>query len=112
MTNSLNFVLTNGFKETQLKKITNCNLSGFFEKIFTSEDAGCNKPHKEMYAIAINTINARKEDCLMIGDDIEVDIKGAQMYGINQVFFNPKFLNIPVKPTYTIHSLKELENIL
>jgi putative hydrolase of the HAD superfamily len=47
----------------------------------------------------------------MIGDNFEADIQGAINAGIDQVHVNFQKLPTPVKPTYTIHSLKELELI-
>jgi putative hydrolase of the HAD superfamily len=47
----------------------------------------------------------------MIGDTIEVDILGAMNAGIDQVFVNHTGITTDVKPTYTVSSLKELEEI-
>ena len=47
----------------------------------------------------------------MLGDDIDADIIGAQNMGMDQVFVNHKNITSPVKPTYTVTSLKELERI-
>jgi putative hydrolase of the HAD superfamily len=51
----------------------------------------------------------------MIGDTIDVDILGAVNAGIDQVHVNhltkePEKVNGQL-PTYTVYSLKELENI-
>ena len=47
----------------------------------------------------------------MIGDSIEVDIKGAINAGIDQVYVNHLGEICAIKPTYTVYSLKELQSI-
>jgi putative hydrolase of the HAD superfamily len=47
----------------------------------------------------------------MIGDSIEVDIQGAINAGIDQVYVNHIGATPAIRPTYTVYSLKELENI-
>ena len=52
------------------------------------------------------------ELCIMIGDNPNSDILGAQNASIDQVYFNPEGKEIELKPTYTIAHLQELESIL
>ncbi len=47
----------------------------------------------------------------MLGDSIDVDILGAMNAGIDQVFINHLNIEIDIKPTYVVRSLKELEDI-
>jgi FMN phosphatase YigB (HAD superfamily) len=51
----------------------------------------------------------------MIGDNYEVDIKGAQGIGMDQVLYNVAGATLDdeaPKPTYTIASLLELKEIV
>jgi putative hydrolase of the HAD superfamily len=106
------YILTNGFRETQFSKMKNCDLSKYFHTVFTSETIGYNKPHPKIFHWAMSSVNGKKEECLMIGDDIEVDILGAKSCGMDQVFFNPEKLINEANPTFAIESLLELKNIL
>jgi putative hydrolase of the HAD superfamily len=106
------YILTNGFRDTQFNKLKNTGLGNYFTHVFTSETIGFNKPHPEIFQWAINSVNARKKECIMVGDDFEVDILGAKSYGIDQVFFNPDNLIFEEKASYEIKSLLELKNIL
>lgn len=106
------YILTNGFNETQFNKLKNAGLSPYFSKVFTSETTGFTKPHHNIFRMAINSVNASKKECLMIGDDFEVDILGARSFGIDQVFFNSGNLIFKEKASYEIKSLIELKNIL
>ena len=106
------FILTNGFLSTQQVKMASSNLEHFFERIFSSEEAGRNKPHRDIFHWAVSSVNAKKKHCLMIGDDLEVDIRGAMNYGIDTIWFNPSGQKVNVEPTHTISTLSELRVIL
>jgi putative hydrolase of the HAD superfamily len=106
------YILTNGFRETQFKKLGNCGLDVYFDEVFTSETIGYNKPHQKIFEWAITAVNAKKDECIMIGDDQKVDIAGAKQFGMDTVFFNPLEEDPLVEPTYTIRDLSELKNIL
>lgn len=83
------FIITNGFKEVQHRKLLNSDLAGYFEKIFISEEIKTPKPGREIFEHAVKSSNAKKKCSLMIGDDWDVDILGALSFGIQAVFFNP-----------------------
>jgi putative hydrolase of the HAD superfamily len=104
-------ILTNGFIKTQEKKIRNCGLNAYFHTVFSSETIGYNKPDPRIFAHAINSLNARKQECIMIGDDFVIDIMGARNFGIDQVYFNPNRMPVAKKPTYEIRSMDELRAI-
>lgn len=106
------FIITNGFEEVQGKKIRNSGLEEYFEDIITSEQAGVQKPHGEIFRLALQKAAVTPEESLMIGDDIEGDIKGAQALGIEQVYFNPRNKKHQAHPTYEIQTLRELREIL
>jgi putative hydrolase of the HAD superfamily len=105
-------IITNGFNEVQFVKIKNCGLEPFFTSVVTSEKAGFQKPRREIFDYALNSVNAKKKESLMVGDDYEIDIAGARNAGIDQVYFNPAHLPMDKKPTYEIHDLKDLQKIL
>jgi putative hydrolase of the HAD superfamily len=106
------FLLTNGFREVQTIKIENCGLSPYFEKMICSEDAGYQKPHQKLFEYAIKTVNARKTESIMIGDDPETDIAGARKFGMDCIYFNPGKHQHKLVPTFEIDSLADLKQIL
>lgn len=106
------YVITNGFNEVQFTKLRNSNLDQYFEKVFTSEDAGAQKPNPVIFEHALTKVNANKEQSLMIGDDLQVDILGAKAFGLDQVYFNPFNRDHSEEITHEINSLKELQEIL
>jgi len=106
------FIITNGFQEVQHKKIRNSGMDNYFEGIITSEQAGVQKPHEEIFLYALQQAGVNAEDALMIGDDLEGDIKGAEALGMDQIYFNPERKDHQAHPTYEIHSLQELKQLL
>jgi len=106
------YIITNGFQEVQLKKIRNSGLEGYFEGIITSERAGVQKPHEDIFLYALEQAGTDAKHSLMIGDDVEGDIRGARAIGMDQVLFNPGQKEHRENPTYEIGSLLELKDIL
>jgi putative hydrolase of the HAD superfamily len=104
-------LITNGFEKTQHSKLQNSGLASFFKEVVTSESSNSLKPHKEIFEYAFQKTGAKKEESIMIGDSIDVDIQGAINAGIDQVYVNHLRIEPTIKPTYTVYSLKELEGI-
>lgn len=72
-------ILTYWFKNLQIPRLQRTGLVGYIDKLVTGEDAM--KPSIESFNIAIG--DTKKEDCIMIGDSYERDIKGAINTGID-----------------------------
>ncbi len=106
------YLLTNGFVEVQKVKIRDSKLEPFFERMITSEEAGYQKPDRRIFEFALNIVKSKKADCLMIGDDLESDIKGAQNFEIDTVFFNQTGAIHNHTPTFEIKQLDELKMFL
>lgn len=107
------FILSNGFREVQFKKLHHSGLAPYIEKMILSEDAGIQKPHKEIFDFALKNTNARRRESLMIGDSWEADIVGAYHARIDQVWLNPEGLPATgFTPTHTVRTLAEIQRIL
>jgi len=104
-------LITNGFEHVQHSKLRNSGIDGFFREVITSEGSNSIKPNKEIFDYAISKAGASPENSIMLGDSIEADIEGAINAGIDQVFVNHLKVETPVKPTYTVYHLRELEHI-
>jgi putative hydrolase of the HAD superfamily len=104
-------LITNGFEKTQHSKLSNAGLSGYFREVITSEGSNSLKPHKEIFEYAFQVTGAQKKESIMIGDSPEVDIQGGINAGIDQVYVNHLKREPSIRPTYTVHSLKELEEL-
>jgi len=104
-------LITNGFEKTQHHKLKTSGIDNFFSEVITSEGSNSLKPHPEIFEYALLKTGAMKIESIMIGDTPDVDILGAQEAGIDQVYVNHTGNAEPVKATYTVYSLKELEKI-
>jgi len=104
-------LITNGFEKTQHSKLKHSGLDKYFREVITSERSSSLKPNKEIFDFAFEKTGAQPNESIMLGDSIEVDILGAMKAGIDQVFINHLNINIDIKPTYVVNSLKELEEI-
>ncbi len=73
-------ILTNGGIQNQSMKIKNAGLDCFFQKecIFISQEIGAKKPWATIFKVAEQKMNTSGSNCLMVGDDYEKDIIGAQ----------------------------------
>lgn len=80
-------IITNGFREVQYSKLTNCGLARFFTKVFISEEIHTTKPHRQIFEHALKSTNAPKKRSIMIGDSWEIDIIGALEFGMDQIMF-------------------------
>jgi putative hydrolase of the HAD superfamily len=105
-------IITNGFNEVQFRKLRNCGIERFFEKVVTSDNARSQKPNLKIFEYALTSVNAKKSESLMIGDDWQLDVLGAKTYGFDQVYFNPNSKHKVGKATYEIQSIGELKVIL
>jgi putative hydrolase of the HAD superfamily len=104
-------LITNGFEKTQHSKLKHSGIDKYFVEVITSEGSNSLKPHKEIFDFAMEKAKADPKHSIMIGDDPEVDIKGAMNAGIDQVFVNHVEKIIDFKPTYEVKSLGELKGI-
>ncbi len=104
-------LITNGFEKTQWSKINNSGLSKYFTHMITSEASNSLKPKKEIFEYALNKAGASLAESIMLGDNQDADIQGAINAGMDCIFVNHVQAGTDVKPTYTIHHLKELEKI-
>jgi putative hydrolase of the HAD superfamily len=106
------YIITNGFEEVQFTKLKNSKLDVYFDHVITSEDAGSKKPDPGIFNYALKKAGALPDESLMIGDDPEVDILGAESVGIDGIYFNPKRLPVNGSVKYFIHDLMELKQWL
>ncbi len=103
---------SNGFHEVQYKKLAACGLRDYFDTIILSEDAGANKPSKAYFDYALQKSGASLATTIMIGDNLQTDIKGAKGAGLDTILFNRWQVDPEGVPTYTVASLKDIQAIL
>lgn len=105
-------ILSNGFDDVQLSKLQSSKIHHYFDKIVTSDSSNYRKPQKEIFEHAMALTGATLADAIMIGDNLDTDIAGAQNAQMDHIFFNPKKVAHQLKVTYEINNLEQLLNIL
>ncbi|KAB7732940.1 noncanonical pyrimidine nucleotidase, YjjG family [Rudanella paleaurantiibacter] len=106
-------IITNGFDEIQAVKLASSEIAHYFTHVVTNEKAGgYKKPDSRIFEYALRVARADVAESLMIGDNYEADIRGAQTVGLDTVFYNPKGEVVDVVPTHDIRHWRELMEIL
>lgn len=105
-------IITNGFDEVQTLKMKRSRIIHFFDKIITSDSIGLKKPNPLIFHYALEKTNAKPENSIMIGDNLEADIQGALDCNFFAIHCNfEKSLNIPKNVT-SVHHLLEIKQYL
>ncbi len=109
------YAASNSVYESQISRLKNAGILGYFKDIFVSDKAGAQKPSEEFFEYCFKHIpDFNKEETIIIGDSLSSDIKGANNAGIKCCWFN--FDNKPADSTlkcdYQINCLEEIKSIL
>ena len=105
-------LITNGFLEVQSIKMEASGLDKMIDNSFVSEVVGFKKPDHRIFHHAMEKVNASLEECIMIGDDLSVDIIPAKEIGMTHIYFNRKKISHNEKLDYEIEDLFEIKEIL
>lgn len=105
-------IITNGFEEIQSVKLSSSGIASYFDTVVTSETAGHKKPAKEIFEYALNANKLTPNEVIMVGDNLNTDIKGAHNAGIDSAYFNPGKKPHQHQMKYEISDLIELKSIL
>lgn len=107
------FVITNGFEETQYRKLKNSGLTGYFSDVITSEIAGAKKPDKAIFRFAEKKAGVHSSGCSIIGDAYDADITGGKRAGWQTILFDPAntWRKTPSRSDYRITQLTEILRI-
>lgn len=107
-------IITNGFACVQNEKLDTAGINHYFKKIIISEEIKSPKPARIIFDYALKSTNAPKKSSLMIGDDVESDIRGALNAGIDAVLFDPlnKYQNIQLSENQQVKNFLYIINTL
>lgn len=74
----------------QFKKLEALKLLDKVDFIVTSEETGAEKPSPVFFAVCLEKARCAREECLMVGDNWEKDIKGALGAGMRAAWYHPQ----------------------
>ncbi len=75
-------IVTDLTAQIQMRKWLKLDLGRYIDFLVTSEEAGVEKPGAYMFELAMEKLGVKAEECAMIGDSEEKDVKGAEALGI------------------------------
>ena len=109
------FLASNGTASVQHSRLTSAGLYPYFEKVFVSQEIGCNKPSKEYFDRCFSQIpgfDAGK--AIMVGDSLTSDILGGIRAGMKTCWINPEHKpgREDIRPDYALESIAQLEALL
>ena len=103
-------IITNGFEEVQIKKMESSNILHYFNSVITSESVGVKKPNPKVFYHALEVANAKKENSIMIGDNIEADVLGAINIGMQAIhcdFEQERIVDLNIISIVSLLEIKE-----
>jgi len=95
--------------------LTRAGLRRHFDAVVTSISVGQRKPAPAMYLKALERLECRPEEAMMVGDDARVDLAGATALGMATVLVirpGSKGPVVGIPATFTVTSLAVLPELL
>ena len=104
------YVVSNGSRSVQTRRLANAGLTNAFDGVFLSEDLGVEKPSKAFFEVCFSKVPSMKpEETIILGDSLTSDILGGKNAGIKTCWFNRfgKARRTDICPDYEISSLDQ-----
>lgn len=81
------YVFTNYYQEAQTERLRRIGYLKYFKKVFGADKYGC-KQFKKSFEKVLNEIEAKPEECIMIGDDKSKDIVAANNMNMKSILYD------------------------
>jgi putative hydrolase of the HAD superfamily len=101
-------VFSEDTSDLTMPKLRRFGLDKRFDLIITSDKIGQMKPSKEYYDEIFERFNVSPNECIVIGDNYENDLKIAKDMGATTIFFGGE----DKRADFSIKGYDELPNIL
>ncbi|MFT4312815.1 MAG: HAD family hydrolase [Candidatus Woesearchaeota archaeon] len=99
--------------DVQFRKIIHTKLEDAFDVIVTSEEAGIEKPHKKIFQLCLKKLGSRPQKSIMIGDNFQRDILGAQSLRMKTIWVKRDQKNeTKKKPDFVVKYADDIQEIL
>ncbi|MHC4941123.1 MAG: YjjG family noncanonical pyrimidine nucleotidase [Planctomycetota bacterium] len=108
-------LVTNGIADVQNSRLDRSGLRPLFETVVISAEIGHAKPHAAFFDEVFARIGRpRREEVLMVGDNLAVDIQGGADYGVDTCWVNPDARQRPDEPRidHEVRGVAELRDVL
>lgn len=106
-------IVTNGIAEVQHARFDESSILRHVSALVISGEVGCQKPDPRIVFRALELLDARPEDALLVGDGLQSDMRAAENAGVDACWYNPKRLARPagVRIKYEIDNIRALVKI-
>lgn len=74
--------------DIKIGRVVKLGIKDAFEEIITGNKVGQNKPSKKLYDYIFKKFNVSADECVMVGDKPEVDLKLAKTLGMKTIHVN------------------------
>lgn len=78
-------LITDLTAKIQFEKIRHLKIGKYFDFVVSSEEAGRDKPHQNIFKLALGKLKMNPKNVVLIGDDREKDLAGGKMIGIKTI---------------------------
>lgn len=102
------FLVTTGFTKLQQSKIKSLGIANDFKEIHIVDITKHYTTKKDVFADIILRHKYNVEDVLVVGDDIDSEIKAAKQLGIEVLWYKKKSAKVSNSSTKTISDFSEL----
>lgn len=92
-------------------QLSRVDLARHFDAIIDSAVVGVEKPHPEIFQIAVGRVGVKPSEAVFVGDTYATDLGGAQLAGLHGVLID-RIVAYPQVDCPRITSLPELGNVL
>ena len=109
------YIVTNAVASVQRSRLVKSGFDRWFQGAFISEEAGASKPSRAYFDyVRAQLPELTGENCLVIGDSLSSDIKGANNAGLPCCWYNPKGqpMREGLHAEYEITDLRQLLDIV
>ena len=107
------WIVTDSSNYTQLKKLVHLGIDDKIDIMVSSEEAGMDKPHSSPFLLAAHKLEVLTKECIMVGDNIQKDIDGAQRLGMQGIWINRYHKETKgLCARFTVYSTAELLELL
>lgn len=79
----------------QHRKIEALGIAPYIKYLVSSEEAGREKPGKEIFALCLDKLKLPAENIWYVGDSFYKDIEGAESMGMKAIWFHPESRQTP-----------------
>mgnify|MGYP000139958988 CR=1 FL=1 len=109
------YIVTNAVAAVQRSRLAGSAIAPYITGAFISEEAGASKPSAAYFDYVFSRIDGiTRENCLLVGDSLSSDIRGANNYGLPCCWYNPKEAARPedLRIDYEIRDLRQLYDLV